>query len=61
MESLTLREEAEDCRRRAHSYLGKPEASVLLQMAREFDRLAAKGNFRSRRGGDATGEERRLG
>jgi hypothetical protein len=61
MDSLTLRQEAEECREKAHSYPGQPEASVLLNMAREFDRLAAKGNFRRRRRSDASGEERPLG
>ena len=33
-------EEAEICRRRALAYLGRPEASFLLRVAREFERLA---------------------
>ena len=33
-------EEAEICRRRALAYLGCPEASLLLRLASEFDRLA---------------------
>jgi hypothetical protein len=37
-----LRDEAEQCRQRALSYLGKPEAPFLLRVAREFDRLAAE-------------------
>ena len=61
MDSLTLLDEAEDCRRRALSYLGKPEAPVLLHMAREFERLAKEGTFDGRRKGDATGERRPLG
>ena len=40
MNSRDLREEAEECRARAHSHFGKPEASILLHMAREFERLA---------------------
>lgn len=35
-------EEAEICRRKALAYLGKPEASFLLRVAREFDRLEAE-------------------
>jgi hypothetical protein len=35
-------EEAEICRRKALAYLGKPEASFLLQIARQFDRLEAE-------------------
>lgn len=38
--SLTLEEEAEECRRKALCYLGRPEAPLLLKVAREFDRLA---------------------
>jgi len=37
---MCLEEEAEDCRRKALAYLGQPEASILLKVAREFDRLA---------------------
>jgi hypothetical protein len=40
MDSLDLREEAEDCRRRALSYLGQPEATFLIRVARELDKLA---------------------
>jgi hypothetical protein len=32
-------EEAEACRRKALAYLGRPEASFLLSVARQFDRL----------------------
>ena len=42
MTKITLEEEAEECRRKALSYLGRPEASHLLRVAREFDRLAAE-------------------
>lgn len=35
-----LKREAEECRERALSYLGLPEATFLLRVAREFDRLA---------------------
>lgn len=61
MDSLDLREEAEDCRRKALSYLGRPEGHFFLRVAREFDRLAAEGSFRGRRQGDATGEKMRPG
>jgi hypothetical protein len=40
MDSLDLREEAEDCRRKALSYLGRPEATFLIRVARELDKLA---------------------
>ncbi len=43
MHKWELQLEAEECRRQAHCYLGRPEAPVLLHMAREFDRLAAEG------------------
>lgn len=36
----SFEEEAEDCRRKALAYLGRPEAPFLLRLAREFDRLA---------------------
>jgi hypothetical protein len=38
-----LRDEAEECRRKAMAYLGKPEAPFLLHVARAFDDLARKG------------------
>lgn len=40
MNSLAYKEEAEDCRQKALAYLGRPEATLLLRVAREFDRLA---------------------
>ena len=40
MHDADLYNEAEVCRRKALSYLGKPEAPFLLRVAREFDRLA---------------------
>lgn len=61
MDSRSLYEEADECRRKAHSYLGKPEASVLVQMAHEFERLALERSSSHRRRGDACGEHRRLG
>ena len=41
MNPIACKEEAEDCRRKALTYLGQPEAPFLLRIAREFDRLAA--------------------
>ena len=41
MNETTCKEEAEDCRRKALSYLGRPEAAFRLRVAREFDRLAS--------------------
>jgi len=61
MENLSLQEEAENCRRKAISYLGQPEAPFLLQIAREFERLAVEDASFGRRQGDASGENRRLG
>jgi hypothetical protein len=47
---LSPEEEAEECRRKALAYLGRPEAPFLMRVAREFDRLAAKrGNETHRR------------
>jgi hypothetical protein len=40
MDSTSLREEADSCRWRAHSYLGQPEATDLIRAARELDKLA---------------------
>lgn len=37
---MCFEEEAENCRKKALSYLGKPEAALLLRIAREFERLA---------------------
>jgi len=42
LDQTTLTEEAEKCRLQAMSYLGRPEASFLLRMAREFDDLARR-------------------
>jgi hypothetical protein len=39
---MSFQEEAEDCRRKALEYPGRPEASFLLRVAREFDRLATR-------------------
>lgn len=40
MSEPTLEEEAENCRRRALAYLGRPEAPFLLRVARAFEDLA---------------------
>ena len=61
MESRALQKEAEECRRKAVCYLGKPEAPFLLQIAREFDRLAEDDTSPARRRGDVSGQKRRLG
>ena len=37
-----LRDEAENCRQMALSFLGKREASILLRIAKEFDDLAGR-------------------
>jgi hypothetical protein len=42
MALLPLYEEAEDCRRKALSYPGQPEAPFLLHLARKFERLASE-------------------
>lgn len=42
MNLLCFQEEAEDCRRKALAYVGQPEATFLLRVAREFDRLASE-------------------
>jgi hypothetical protein len=42
MTNISPEEEAEDCRRKALAYLGRPEAPFLLRIAREFDRIAAE-------------------
>ncbi len=40
MDHQSLHDQAEECRRRALAYLGRPEAVFLLDAAREFERLA---------------------
>ncbi len=40
MAQTSFEEEAEDCRRKALAYVGLPEASFLMKVAQEFDRLA---------------------
>jgi hypothetical protein len=42
MAQIQLEEEAEDCRRKALAYVGQPEATFLLRVAREFERLAGE-------------------
>ncbi len=43
MTEAMLVEEAEQCRREALAYLGKPEATFPLRVGRELDRLAKRG------------------
>ena len=50
MPSLDPHEEAENCRRQALAYLGRPEAGFLLRLARGFEQLAAQA--RSNRAND---------
>jgi len=42
MDDAHLYDEAETCRQQAFRYLGQPEASFLLRVAHEFERLAAQ-------------------
>jgi len=42
MRSQILENEAEECRRKAIDYAGKPEAQFLLRLARSFDELASQ-------------------
>lgn len=49
MAELTFEEEAEDCRRKALAYVGQPEATFLLKVARQFERLAAERSNRFRK------------
>jgi len=42
MPSLDPHEEAENCRRQALAYFGRPEADVLLRIARGFEQLATE-------------------
>ena len=46
MDQISLCEEAENCRRQALSYLGKPEAPFLLRVAKAFEDLESGGNRR---------------
>ena len=49
-----LKQEAEECRERALTYLGRPEATFLLRVAREFDRLATIRSKEDPEDGDST-------
>jgi hypothetical protein len=49
MGSIDLHAEAVKCRRYALEFMGKPEATFLLRVAREFDRLAQKRGERDQR------------
>ncbi len=49
MDDRALSEEAEDCRRKALSYLGRPEAPFLLRLAREFERIGQERQTRGMR------------
>ncbi len=39
MKHIDLLEEAQDCRRKALTYLGQPESALLLRVAKEFEQL----------------------
>jgi len=41
MKHIEYLEEAQDCRRKALTYLGQPEAAFLLRVAKEFEELGA--------------------
>lgn len=47
---MDFAEEADACRRKAHVYVGRPEATFLLRVAKEFDRL--EGEHRRPPGGN---------
>ena len=42
MDQIGLLEEAENCRRKALTYLGQPEATFLLRVAKAFEELDAQ-------------------
>lgn len=42
MKHIDLLEEAQDCRRKALTYLGQPEAALLLRVAKEFEEMDAE-------------------
>jgi hypothetical protein len=46
MKHIDLLEEAQDCRRRALTYLGQPEATLLLRVAKEFEQLNERNGVR---------------
>ena len=49
MDDAELYKEAEDCRRKALGYLGRPEAPFLLRVARQFERVAEERKSKGRR------------
>ena len=49
MSEQEMREEAEECRRKALAYLGQPEAPFLLHVAQAFDELARSGHENGKR------------
>jgi hypothetical protein len=42
MNHIGFLEEAQNCRRRALTYVGQPEAALLLRVAKEFEELDAQ-------------------
>jgi hypothetical protein len=50
MAELSMREEAEDCRRRALTYVGLPEGPFLLRLAEAFEDLSREDNQPTREG-----------
>lgn len=56
IEQIPLRDEAENCRRMALVYLGKPEATLLIRTAKAFEELAEQED-RSRFEWDAFAKE----
>ena len=49
MDCITFEEEAKNCRRKAVSYVGRPEAPFLLEVAEVFEELQAQQWSRPRR------------
>lgn len=43
---MILREQAEQCRRQAGEFVGRPEAPFLLRVASAFDALASEADAR---------------
>jgi hypothetical protein len=41
---MLFKEQAENCRRQATQYVGRPEAPFLLRVASAFDELATRAN-----------------
>jgi hypothetical protein len=52
---MMFREQAEQCRRQASEFAGRPEAPFLLSVASAFDELASEADARL-----ITGRERRV-